>query len=388
MTIRVLGALSFASLFAIGCGNGGGTDTSGTGGAIGTGGLGDTGGASGTIGAAGRGGASESGGAPGLGGAGLGGSMGIGGVGGSGNAGLGGSAGVGGAGRGGSAGTSGLAGAGGGGRGGSAGGGGAKGSAGAAGTAGAAGGAGSGAASTCNLGGAAGSKTPTVYVIGDSTASVYTSDLYPRMGWAQPLQDYFAPACVTVQDKALSGRSSKSFYDEGDWTPIRNALRAGDYVLIQFGHNDEKSDDPTLYTDPFTTYEQYLSHYIDDSQAKGATPILLTSINRNDWSNGALEDTHGNYPVAMRQLAQARQISLVDATALTKTYFERIGQAATTLLFMDLAAGQFPNYPSGNTDNTHLQEKGARTIAQMILADLYRQRLAPGTLAKTVPLAP
>jgi lysophospholipase L1-like esterase len=171
-------------------------------------------------------------------------------------------------------------------------------------------------------------------------------------------------------------------------TPIRNSLRQGDYVLIQFGHNDEKSDEPTLYTDPFTTYEQYLSDYINDAQAKGATPILITSINRNDWSNGALEDTHGNYPVAMRQLAQARQISLVDATALTKTYFERIGQTATTLLFMDLAAGQFPNYPDGNTDNTHLQEKGARTIAQMILADLYRQRLGPGTLAKTVPVAP
>jgi lysophospholipase L1-like esterase len=208
------------------------------------------------------------------------------------------------------------------------------------------------------------------------------------MGWAQPLQDSFAPACVTVQDKALSGRSSKSFYDEGDWTPIRNALRKGDYVLIQFGHNDEKSDDPTRYTDPFTTYEQYLSDYIDDAQAKGATPILVTSINRNEWSGGTLQDTHGNYPVAMRQLAQARQISLVDATALTKVYFERIGQAATTLLFMDLAPGQFPNYPDGNTDNTHLQEKGARTIAQMILADLYRQRLAPGTLAKTVPVAP
>ena len=219
------------------------------------------------------------------------------------------------------------------GRGGSAGGGGTKGTGGA------------GGASTCNLSGAAGAQTPTVYVIGDSTASVYASNLYPRMGWAQPLQDYFAPACATIQDKALSGRSSKSFYDEGAWTPIRNALRAGDYVLIQFGHNDEKSDEPTLYTDPFTTYEQYLSIYIDDTQAKGATPILLTSINRNNWSNGALQDTHGNYPVAMRQLAQARQISLVDATALTKTYFERIGQAATTLLFMDLAAGQFPELP-------------------------------------------
>lgn len=245
-------------------------------------------------------------------------------------------------------------------------------------------------ASTCNLAGAATAATPTIYVIGDSTASVYTADLFPRMGWAQPLQDYYAPACATIQDKALSGRSSKSFFDEGAWTPISNALRPGDYVLIQFGHNDEKSDDPTLFTDPFTTYEQYLSIYLDDTIAKRATPILLTSINRNDWNSAGtvLADTHGNYPVAMRQLAAARGVSLVDTTALTKTYFERIGMAASTALFMDLAPGQFPNYPAGNTDNTHLQEVGARTIARMVLADLYRQRLPIGNLVKSVPVAP
>lgn len=242
--------------------------------------------------------------------------------------------------------------------------------------------------STCTLSGGATTKTPTVYVIGDSTASVYGSDLYPRMGWAQPLQDFFAPACATVFDKALSGRSSKSFWDEGAWAPIKSDLRAGDYVIIQFGHNDEKSDDATRYTEPFTTYQDYLSKYIDDTLAKGATPILATPINRNQWSGTTVKDSHGDYPVAMRQLAQKRSVSLVDATALTKAYFERIGQAATTKLFMTLSAGEYPNYPSGNTDNTHLQEKGARLIAQMILADLHRQNLAPGTLAKTVPVAP
>ncbi len=247
---------------------------------------------------------------------------------------------------------------------------------------------GAGGATTCNTAGAATAKTPTVYVIGDSTASVYTSDLYPRTGWAQPLQEYFAPACATIQDKALSGRSSKSFFDEGDWTPIKAAVRAGDFVLIQFGHNDEKSDDPVRFTDPFTTYEMYLSIYIDDTIAKGATPILLTSINRNSWSNGTLDDTHGNYPVAVRQLAAARKVALVDATALTKTYFQRIGQAATTALFMDLAPGQFPNYPAGNTDDTHLQDNGAHTIAQLTLADMYRQAFPVAHLLEAVPQAP
>jgi lysophospholipase L1-like esterase len=243
-------------------------------------------------------------------------------------------------------------------------------------------------AETCNLAGAASATTPTIWVIGDSTASVYAADLYPRMGWAQPLQDLFAPACATIADRAISGRSSKSFFDEGAWAPVRDALKSGDFVLIQFGHNDEKSEDPLRFTDPFTTFQQYLSTYIDDSLAHGATPLLLTPINRNQWTGAALQDTHGQYPVAMRQLASTRQLALVDATALTKSYFERIGQAATTLLFMDLAVGQFANYPNGNTDNTHLQEGGARTIAQIIFADLARQGLPIARLLKQPASAP
>jgi pectinesterase len=241
---------------------------------------------------------------------------------------------------------------------------------------------------TCDLAGAAGASTPAVWVVGDSTASVYAANLYPRMGWAQPLQDYYAPACALVQDRAISGRSSKSFVDEGAWAPVRDALKSGDYVLIQFGHNDEKTEDPLRFTDPATTFPQYLSIFIDDTLAKGATPILLTPINRNKWSGATVSDSHGAYPAAIRQLAAARQVALVDATALTKSYFERIGQAATTLLFMDLAAGQFPNYPAGNDDDTHLQEGGARSVAQLILADLARQALPIGGLVKVVPAAP
>jgi lysophospholipase L1-like esterase len=241
---------------------------------------------------------------------------------------------------------------------------------------------------TCTLQGAATANTPTVYVVGDSTASNYASDLYPRTGWGQVLQQSFTTACVTVDNRALSGRSSKSFFDEGAWTPIEAALGAGDFVLIQFGHNDEKTEDAARGTDPDTTFKQYLSIYIDDSLAKGATPILLTPINRNNWNSTTLKDSHGEYPRAMRELAAARNVSLVDATALTKTHFERIGPAATNEYFMNLAPGQFPNYPEGNEDNTHLREGGATVIAQIVLADLYAQGVEPGTLAKSVPVAP
>jgi lysophospholipase L1-like esterase len=235
-------------------------------------------------------------------------------------------------------------------------------------------------------------KAITIYMIGDSTMSVYDASLYPRMGWGQPLGDLFASKCATVVDKALSGRSSKSFFDEGAWTPVKNALKSGDYVLIQFAHNDEKTDDATRYTDPQTTYKQYLTTYVTDARAKSATPLLLTPINRNGWSGTTVTNSHGAYPAAMRELAASLaaslSVELVDLTALTKTYFERIGQAETTKLFMDLAPGQFPNYPSGNTDNTHLQEVGARRIGQLAMADAYAQKLTIASFLAAVPTAP
>jgi len=231
-------------------------------------------------------------------------------------------------------------------------------------------------------------KAVTVYMIGDSTMSVYGSDVYPRMGWGQPLGSLFSTNCATVVDKALSGRSSKSFFDEGAWTPLKNALKPGDYVLIQFGHNDEKSDQPALYTDPQTTYKQFLTTYVNDTRAKMATPILLTSINRNSWSGTSLSDTHGAYPPAVRELAASLRVDLIDLTALSKTYFERIGQAETRKLFLILAAGEWPNYPNGVTDNTHFQERGAKIIDQLAMADAYAQNLSLAHLLKAVPLAP
>lgn len=245
-----------------------------------------------------------------------------------------------------------------------------------------------GAFSVCSGTPPAGTKVVSLYVIGDSTASIYASNLFPRTGWAQVLGDYYSSSCVLVKDKALSGRSSKSFYDEGSWTPVRDALVAGDFVVIQFGHNDEKSDDATRYTEPQTTYKQYLTTYVNDTRAKKAFPVLATSINRNSWSGTKLSDTHGGYPPAVRELAAALSVPLVDLTALTKTYFERIGPAATNVLFMNLGVGEFPNYPSGNSDNTHLRETGARAIAQLFNSDAYRQKLPVATLLKAVPVAP
>lgn len=212
---------------------------------------------------------------------------------------------------------------------------------------------------------------PHLYVIGDSTASNYKEDLAPRTGWAQVLQDAFDPAKLIVDNRARSGRSSKSFYDEGAWTPIADALKPGDFVFIQFGHNDSKKDDPKRYTEPATTYTEHLQRYIDETRAKGATPILVTSINRNSWNeDGTFRNSLDGYPDAMRALAKKTDTSLLDLCERTRVLYESLGQEKTKALFMYLDKGASPNFPDGISDGTHLCLHGAKTICDLVVAEL------------------
>ncbi len=218
---------------------------------------------------------------------------------------------------------------------------------------------------------------PVLYVIGDSTAAAYGPERYPLFGWAQVLDYYFDDARLTVQDRAVSGRSSKSFLDEGRWKPICEALKPGDFVFIQFGHNDQKKDDPKRYTAPYSTYTEHLKGYIDDTRAAGASPILLTPINRNGWETPKkLTESLGDYPDAVRKLAKDAKVPLIDMHRLTKRYFEKLGQEKTTRLFINLPPGLYPIYPEGKPDNTHLQEQGAYAISALAIKSIRRQRLA------------
>jgi lysophospholipase L1-like esterase len=220
-----------------------------------------------------------------------------------------------------------------------------------------------------------------IFVIGDSTACLYDSAAYyPRTGWAQVLKDYVKSDSVIIADSALSGRSSRSFYNEGHWTAIKKLIKSGDYVIIQFGHNDEKTSDTSRGTLPGSTFEQYLSIYIDQAESLGAVPILATPIERNKWTDsGTLQSTHitsdGDYPQAIRNLASKKGIVLIDATELTHAYFEKIGEDSTTKLFMVFASGVWPNYSSGDTDNTHLQQSGARAISQLVVNNIVSQKI-------------
>lgn len=217
---------------------------------------------------------------------------------------------------------------------------------------------------------------PRLYVIGDSTAAAYPEDRAPLTGWAQVLQDYLDPACIIVEDRARSGRSSKSFREEGAWTPIRDALKPGDYVFIQFGHNDQKQDDPARYTDPATTYRTFLSQYVKESRDAGAIPVLLTSINRNGWDDsGEFVDSMGGYPEAVRALARELETPLIDLHRLTREWFESIGPERTRDLFLYLEKGESPNYPDGKVDGTHLCAEGAHEISKLVASAISETEL-------------
>lgn len=206
----------------------------------------------------------------------------------------------------------------------------------------------------------------TVFMIGDSTmADRPTPEQNPYRGWGQLLPRFF-DSTVTVRNFAVNGRSTKSFIDQGRWAAVLGQLRPGDYVIIQFGHNDEKKEDSTRYTDPATSYQRNLERFVTESRAKGATPILCTSIVRRKFDpSGALVDTHGAYPQATREVARALDVPLVDLQKRTAELVSQAGPAGSKALFVWVAPGAWPMYPKGVEDDTHLSLAGATAVARL-----------------------
>lgn len=199
---------------------------------------------------------------------------------------------------------------------------------------------------------------------------------YPEHGWGQMLPE-FLTAGIRLQNHAMNGRSTKSFRDEGRWQAVMNQLNAGDLVVIGFGHNDQKREDPTRYAEPWTDYRANLIRYIEEARSKGADVILVTSIRRRHFDDqGSLQKTLGDYPAVARQVAKDMSVSLVDLNQLTADWLTEIGPTASKQLYMHAAPGQYVNLPpEGKQDNTHLQVEGARQVAGLFVADVKRQQL-------------
>ena len=241
--------------------------------------------------------------------------------------------------------------------------------------------------------------TITIFMIGDSTMANKPLDKENQeRGWGQMLPLYFTGK-IRVDNRALNGRSSKSFVDEGRWAAVMEKIRPGDYVIIQFGHNDEKVKDKDRYTEPGSTFDEYLRNYVDDARSKGATPILMNSIVRrhfpvsasvkaedrddnppvgaaNDTESGSiLVDTHGAYREAPRKVAAETGVTFIDMNSITNKLVQGLGPTLSKDLFMWIPAGEYEFCPDGKSDNTHLNIHGALVVS----------RLAAQALAAQVP---
>ncbi len=199
-----------------------------------------------------------------------------------------------------------------------------------------------------------------VFIAADSTAASYGPDRAPQAGWGQALQSWLDPAQWQVRNHAVGGRSARSFIDEGRLEAIAAELRAGDVLLIQFGHNDAKLEDPTRYTDPDHDYPRFLSRYIALARGKGATPVLVTPVARLLYDFGALLDTHGLYTQAVKRVAAEQQVPLIDLNASSMAWIRALGEQGAQPYFM-FVPGQ------GKADGTHFSLAGATAVACQVM---------------------
>jgi lysophospholipase L1-like esterase len=206
----------------------------------------------------------------------------------------------------------------------------------------------------------------TLYIAGDSTAAQKYAAAAPETGWGMALP-FFLHERLSVANHAVNGRSSKSFIDEGRLDAILATIRPGDLLLIQFGHNDSKSADPTRYTEPWTTYQDYLRQYIDGARARGARPVLATSVERRKFdADGVAVPTHGDYPASMRALAEKEGVALLDVQALSIALWQKLGVEETKTYF---------NWTATEQDNTHFNPPGAIAVARLVAGELLRRRV-------------
>ena len=213
----------------------------------------------------------------------------------------------------------------------------------------------------------------TVYLIGDSTLSIKEKKNYPETGWGMPFTQFFDEN-IKIDNRAMNGRSTSSFIQEKRWQPVVSILKKGDYVFVQFGHNDEVSTKKT-YTTP-KEFKANLLKYIKETRARKAIPILLTPVARRKFdASGRVVDTHQEYAQLVREVAAKNKVLLIDLSAKSIELLQSLGVEKSKYLFNHLEAKQNPNYPDGKIDDTHFNELGARLMAQLVLTEIKNLNL-------------
>ena len=216
-------------------------------------------------------------------------------------------------------------------------------------------------------------KKITIWLIGDSTMSVKDTKTYPETGWGMPFV-YFWDSTVTVDNRAMNGRSTRTFMEEQRWSPVVNQMQEGDYVFIQFGHNDEVPTKKSYV--PEKDFKANLIKYVTDTRNKKGNPVLITPVARRKFdSTGHIMETHAVYAQIVRDVAKENNVPFIDLAEKSKALFQQLGPEISKHLLNYLAPGEHPNYPEGKQDDTHFSEWGARKIAQIVLAEIKNLKL-------------
>jgi len=208
--------------------------------------------------------------------------------------------------------------------------------------------------------------TLTIHLIGDSTmANKPVIPANPERGWGQMLHMYFADS-VRVENYAQNGRSSKSFIAEGRWSKVLNSMKPGDFIIIQFGHNDEKTNSVERGTAPFGDYTTNLVRFIRETREHKATPILATPVARRKFDEtGTLTSSHGVYPEAVRKVAEAEKVPLLELCTATEKLLQQLGPESSKRLFDWIPAGEFAPDSKKFEDDTHFNAYGASRVCDL-----------------------
>ena len=224
---------------------------------------------------------------------------------------------------------------------------------------------------------------PVIYLAGDSTMADKPDPAFPERGWGQLFRELVREP-ARLENHAKNGRSTKSFIDEGRWDALVRQLQPGDWVIIQFGHNDEKADKPAVYAAPHEAYRDNLLRFVREVRAHGAQPVLATSVARRKWSEtGELLPTHGDYPDVVRALAQEEKVPLLEMEKRTSDLEREFGVEGSKKLHLWFTAGEMPSLTKELKDDTHYCELGARRVAALAADEVARLGLPLAAWLKT-----
>jgi lysophospholipase L1-like esterase len=228
-------------------------------------------------------------------------------------------------------------------------------------------------------------RDPTIFLVGDSTMADKPLIGNPERGWgmAFPL---FLKDGVRVENHARNGRSTKSFIREGRWDSVARSLRPGDYVLLQFGHNDSKVTDTSRFAAPRKEYRSNLLRFVQGTREKGGIPILLTPVTRRAFDHGQIVDSHVEYSAVVKEVGRQESVTVIDLDSLSMHFLSRKGEEESKGFFLWLQGGVLSQIDTGKIDNTHFNSRGARAIAEIVVAEIRRQMLPlAGLLAEAPP---